>query len=64
VQILETTADQYYGTGYQDVQNRVPDITNTCADLGWRPRVAMDEALQRIYDAYRGQVAAARHLVD
>jgi nucleoside-diphosphate-sugar epimerase len=42
----------------------VPDITNTRADLGWSPRVAMDEALQRIYDAYRGQVAAARHLVD
>ena len=64
VRIVETTADQYYGTGYQDVQNRVPDITNTCADLGWQPRVAMDEALKRIFEAYRGQVAAARHLVD
>ncbi len=64
VEIVETTADQYYGKGYQDVQNRVPKIDNTCADLDWRPRVAMDEALIRIFDAYRGQVAEARSLVD
>jgi nucleoside-diphosphate-sugar epimerase len=64
VRIVETTADRYYGTGYQDVQNRVPGIANTCADLDWHPRVAMEEALKRIFDAYRGQVAAARHLVD
>jgi len=64
VQIVETTADQYYGKGYQDVQNRVPKIDNTRADLGWQPRVAMDDALQRIFDAYRGQVAEARNLVD
>jgi nucleoside-diphosphate-sugar epimerase len=64
VEIVETTAEQYYGTGYQDVQNRVPKIDNTCADLDWRPKVAMADALARIFDAYRGQVAEARHLVD
>jgi len=64
VKIVETTADQYYGKGYQDVQNRVPKIDNTCTDLDWRPRVAMDEALMRIFDAYRGQVAEARRLVE
>ena len=64
VRIVDTTADAYYGNGYQDVQNRVPKIANTCADLGWTPVVAMDEALSRIFDAYRGQVAEARHLVD
>ena len=62
VQLVETTADEYYGKGYQDVQNRVPKIDNTCADLDWKPKVAMDEALTRIFDAYRGQVAEARHL--
>jgi len=46
------------------VQNRVPKIINTCADLGWAPRVAMDEALRHIFDAYRGHVADARALVD
>jgi nucleoside-diphosphate-sugar epimerase len=64
VTIVETTSAEYYGSGYQDVQNRVPKIDNTCADLGWKPVVAMDEALRRIFDAYRGQVAEATHLVD
>ena len=64
VAITETTAAAYYGTGYQDVQNRVPKITNTCADLDWKPVVGMEDALTRIFEAYRGQVAEARHLVD
>ncbi|MEO8740379.1 MAG: bifunctional UDP-4-keto-pentose/UDP-xylose synthase [Casimicrobiaceae bacterium] len=64
VRLLETTADAYYGTGYQDVQNRVPKITNTSADLDWKPVVPMDAALKHIFDAYRGQVAEARGLVD
>ena len=46
VRIVETTAAEYYGNGYQDVQNRVPKIANTCADLDWKPTVPMDEALR------------------
>ena len=64
VKLVETTADAYYGKGYQDVQNRVPKIDNTCADLDWQPIVTMDESLRHIFDAYRGQVAEARALVD
>ena len=64
VKLVETTADTYYGKGYQDVQNRVPKITNTCEELDWAPEVGMMDALRRIYDAYRGQVAEARGLVD
>jgi nucleoside-diphosphate-sugar epimerase len=64
VKLVETTADAYYGKGYQDVQNRVPKIDNTCADLDWRPMVTMDESLRHIFDAYRGQVAEARALVE
>jgi nucleoside-diphosphate-sugar epimerase len=62
--IMETTAADYYGSGYQDVQNRVPKIANTRADLDWEPTVGMDEALRRIFDAYRGHVAAARALLE
>jgi nucleoside-diphosphate-sugar epimerase len=62
--IVETTSDDYYGSGYQDVQQRVPKITNTCHDLGWRPTITLDDALRRIFEAYRGQVAEARLLVD
>ncbi len=64
VRLVKTTASRYYGKGYQDVQNRVPKITNTSRDLAWRPRVAMREALRRIFEAYRSQVAEARMLVD
>jgi nucleoside-diphosphate-sugar epimerase len=64
VRLVSTTAEKYYGRGYQDVQNRVPRIANTSKDLGWRPRVNMPQALKRIFDAYRGDVAEARHLVD
>ncbi|MBV8032828.1 MAG: bifunctional UDP-4-keto-pentose/UDP-xylose synthase [Betaproteobacteria bacterium] len=64
VKLVKTTAERYYGKGYQDVKNRVPAIANTTKDLAWRPRVSMREALERIFDAYRGHVAEARHLVD
>ncbi len=64
VKIVETTANDYYGKGYQDVQNRVPKIDNTKSDLNWAPSVTMAQALERIFEAYRGDVAEARRLVD
>jgi nucleoside-diphosphate-sugar epimerase len=64
VTLVETSAADYYGSGYQDVQSRVPKIDNTRADLDWTPKVGMDEALRRIFDAYRGHVADARALVE
>ena len=64
VTLVDTSAEGYYGKGYQDVQNRVPMIANTCADLDWKPTVGMDAALRHIFDAYRGHVADARALVE
>ena len=64
VKLKNTTATQYYGRGYQDVQNRVPKIANTMKDLGWKPRVAMRQALEHIFDAYRTHVAEAKRLVE
>jgi nucleoside-diphosphate-sugar epimerase len=64
VRLVETTSGAYYGAGYQDVQSRVPKIENTMHELGWAPKVPMADALRRIFDAYRGQVAEARGLVD
>ena len=64
VRIQNVTAAAYYGRGYQDVQDRVPKITNTTRELAWKPRVRMKEALARIFDAYRTHVAEARRLVD
>jgi nucleoside-diphosphate-sugar epimerase len=64
VKLVETTAEAYYGAGYQDVQNRVPMIDNAVSELNWSPRVNMQDALRKIFDAYRGQVGVARQLVD
>jgi nucleoside-diphosphate-sugar epimerase len=64
VQLIETTSAAYYGKGYQDVQNRVPKITNTCEELDWNPTTSMADTLRNIFDAYRGQVAEAKALMD
>ena len=64
VKLVNTTAGDYYGKGYQDVQNRVPKITNTMKDLDWKPTVKMDAALKNIFEAYRGHVDQARRLMD
>jgi len=64
VKLIETSSETYYGKGYQDVQNRVPKITNTMKELDWAPKVNMADALRFIFDSYRGQVAEARGLVD
>jgi nucleoside-diphosphate-sugar epimerase len=64
VKLVETSSGAYYGKGYQDVQNRVPKIDNTKAELGWAPTVSMADALRHIFDAYRSQVAEAKALMD
>jgi nucleoside-diphosphate-sugar epimerase len=62
--IVEVSSGEYYGSGYQDTQHRVPKIDNTMNELGWQPQVAMDAALRGIFEAYRGDVAEARKLMD
>lgn len=64
VKLLDVGSGEYYGKGYQDVQNRVPAIDNTKQELGWSPQVDMPTALKRIFDAYRGQLDAARDLAE
>lgn len=64
VQLVDVTANDYYGSGYQDVQNRVPKIDNTRAELGWQPRITMQDALERIFESYRTQVREAQSLVN
>jgi nucleoside-diphosphate-sugar epimerase len=64
VKLVETTSGAYYGKGYQDVQNRSPNIEGTRADLGWSPSVGLRDALTRILESYRHHVAEARSLVE
>ena len=62
--LIDTTANAYYGGGYQDVAHRVPKITNTCQELNWAPKVAMDNALRNIFEAYRSQIKVAGALIE
>jgi hypothetical protein len=64
VKLLNVSAADYYGKGYQDVKSRVPKIDNTCHDLKWQPKVTMRAALKHIFDAYRTEVPEARRLMD
>ena len=61
--IVETSSGEFYGKGYQDVQHRVPKIDNTIEELGWQPKLNMEQALRRIFEAYRDKVVEARTLV-
>ena len=64
VNIVEIGSAEYYGKGYQDIQSRVPFIDNTREELGWRPEVSLESALERIFETYRTEVAAASALLD
>lgn len=47
-QLVEMNGEEVYGQGYQDVDNRVPDIKKTCEELGWRPRTPLEEGLRKL----------------
>lgn len=57
-ELIDVSADGYYGKGYEDVQARTPWIDNTRDALGWSPQVDVREALRRIFATYRHEVAA------
>ncbi|MGA9854329.1 MAG: bifunctional UDP-4-keto-pentose/UDP-xylose synthase [Gammaproteobacteria bacterium] len=64
VKLIDVKADDYYGKGYQDVENRLPNVDHTRKELGWEPKVGMKTALRKIFEFYRGDVAEARGLVE
>lgn len=64
VKLVEVTADNYYGAGYQDVRSRVPWIENTIQELGWKPGVDMATALRKIFESYEADIPEARALVE
>ncbi len=63
VRTVEVSSEAYYGSGYQDMQNRVPAIDNTRSDLEWEPKVGMRQALGFIFDAYRSRISEAETLM-
>jgi nucleoside-diphosphate-sugar epimerase len=50
--ITPVHSDTYYGAGYQDIMSRKPSIQNADKQLGWKPKVSMDEAITKTLDFY------------
>jgi nucleoside-diphosphate-sugar epimerase len=50
--LLEVSSAEYYGEAYQDIQVRVPDLTNARTALGWEPRIGLRDALERTVAHY------------
>ena len=53
--IVSVTSQQYYGTGYQDIQVRVPAIEAALQHLGWRPTTDLDSAIRKTIGYYVAQ---------
>ena len=45
-------AEQYYGNGYDDMQNRVPSIEAIGKALGWAPKIPLREAVAKTILSY------------
>jgi nucleoside-diphosphate-sugar epimerase len=46
-ELVEVSGEEFYGTGYDDSDRRIPDITKARMLLGWEPRYGVDETLER-----------------
>ena len=50
IPIIEVNSEEYYGKAYQDIQRRVPDITEARTRLGWKPAVDLRTGLRMTLD--------------
>lgn len=50
--IVEVSAADYYGAGYQDITTRVPSIRKAERCLGWKPRTDFETGLAKTLDFY------------
>jgi nucleoside-diphosphate-sugar epimerase len=64
VKLVERSGREFYGAGYQDIQTRVPRITNTRSELGWEPHTGLADSLLDIMQSYARNLGAARELVE
>lgn len=52
VPLQTVDAEHYYGEGYQDVEWRMPSISNAQQRLNWQPHIDMKTSLKKILDYY------------
>ena len=52
VKVINIKGEEYYGSGYQDIENRVPDIKRAEEYLGWKPTTNMHDAVRKTIAYY------------
>jgi|CryBogDrversion2_8_1035294.scaffolds.fasta_scaffold00066_9 nucleoside-diphosphate-sugar epimerase len=57
VKITDVTSSAHYGIHYQDINRRVPSITNALKILGWSPKINLEDALRKTLDYHLGRSA-------
>ena len=70
--MVEVSAEEFYGKGYEDSDRRIPDITKARTLLGWQPRWGMRDLLEttmRYYltdymQYYRNQSGSTKYVHD
>jgi UDP-apiose/xylose synthase len=51
-EIISVPAEAFYGTGYDDSDRRIPDITKASTLLGWKPTWKIRDALEMTMEYY------------
>lgn len=62
-EIQGTSYEAVYGTGFEDVRRRVPDISRALEILRWRPRVTLPDGVQKTISWWR-ETAGLRDRAD
>lgn len=52
IKIINTESGAYYGSGYQDMKNRIPSIKRAQEILSWNPKTDIETALKKTMDFY------------
>lgn len=52
--IVEVSAEEFYGKGYEDSDRRIPDISKARKLLGWQPKYDLRDLLERTMAYYAG----------
>ncbi|GJL83790.1 MAG: NAD-dependent dehydratase [marine bacterium B5-7] len=55
VRLISVSADDYYGSGYQDVLTRVPSVKCAETYLGWKPTTNLVDGLYKTLDYHLGR---------
>lgn len=57
--IMNVSARDFYGDGYEDCNRRVPDISNAKKKLGWIPTIDLETTVKRTLEFYNNKYKLA-----